>query len=335
MSIRKKLLFAVMAIFIVVMTGTLGYYILYNGTVSFIDCMYMTVISLTGVGYGEVLQVTGNVPAQIFTMIVITVGMGIILYGMSSLTVILIEGELFGILRRRRMQQQINGLSNHIIVCGSGETGQPLAKELLINKEPVVLIEQDETHIEPLKIFPYLLYVCGDATDDAKLQTAGIKRARGILICLPNDKDNLYVTMTARMSNPHIRIITKMTGPQFEAKFRKAGADSVVSPNNIGALRMASEMIRPVVVDFLDHMLRSQQGTLRINQLVISENSHVQGQKISKSGIKDKFNLLIVAVKTTDGGIHFNPVSDMLLKPGLILIVMGEVDDIAKAGQNF
>jgi voltage-gated potassium channel len=152
----------------------------------------MTVVSLTTVGYGEVIEVTGNIPAQIFTMILIIFGMGIILYGVSTITAIIIEGELTGILRKKRMIKQIQKLHNHIILCGGGETGRPVLIELVKNKEPVVLVEQEQENIDRCKTIENLLYIQGDATDDENLVAAGIQNASGIISALPADKDNLY-----------------------------------------------------------------------------------------------------------------------------------------------
>lgn len=233
------------------------------------------------------------------------------------------------------MEKQIAKLNNHYIVCGGGETGRHVLTELIKNREPVVLIEHNEENIERCKNLGDLLYIKGDATDDQNLQAAGIEKASGILITLPSDKDNLYVTMTARMLNKQARIISRMIDPSLEPKLRKAGANQVVSPNYIGGLRMASEMLRPTVVSFLDSMLRSSQGNLRIHQITVTENSDVEGKKLSASGLTDKFNLLVLGAKQDLGEIKFNPLPDQELKKGLTLIVMGDVEDIARARKIF
>ena len=323
------------AIFVIILAGSIGYYIIFGGEPKFMDCIFMTVISLTSVGYGEVLQITGNVTAQIFTMILITFGMGVLLYGISSMIALLIEGDLTGILRKKHMDKEIKKLNDHYIVCGGGETGYPLIDELVKNRESVVLIELDENNIERCDKLEKLLYIKGDATDDQNLVAAGIERAAGIIIALPSDKDNLYITMTARMLNNNIRIISKMTNPELMPKLKKAGANSVVSPNFIGALRMASEMIRPAAVDFLDSMLRNKKQDLRIHQISLSAESKAVGKKISESGINDKFNLLVLGSKQNSEEIEFNPPSSQVLQEGMILIVMGKVEDIAKARKNF
>jgi voltage-gated potassium channel len=334
MEIKRKLNLLLFIILWVVVSGSAGYYILYGGREKFLDCIFMTVISLTTVGYGEIIPVSGNPPAQIFTMILVTFGMGVILYAISTLTALLIEGQLTDILRKKKMEKTIQKLSGHYILCGGGETGRPLLKELIKNRETVVLVEYDKSRIDLCKeILPELLYIEGDAADDLNLLKAGIAKSAGVIITLPSDKDNLYITMTARMINPKTRIISRMTDPRIEPKLRKAGADGVVSPNFIGALRMASEMIRPAAVDFLDKMLRSNDGNLRIHELNISETSPISGKTIQESDLRNKFNLLVLGAKRLKGEIAFNPSPSLVLTPGDTLIVMGDVENIKQAGQ--
>jgi voltage-gated potassium channel len=335
MEIKKRLNLLLFTILWVFISGSAGYYILYGGREKFMDCMFMTVISLTTVGYGEIVPVSGNPTAQIFTMILVTFGMGVILYAISTLTALLIEGQLTDILRKEKMEKTIQKLSQHYILCGGGETGRPLLKELIKNQESAVLVESDKSRIDLCKeILPTLLYIEGDASDDQNLFKAGIEKAAGIIISLPSDKDNLYITMTARMINPKIRIVSRMTDPRIEPKLRKAGADGVVSPNIIGALRMASEMIRPAAVDFLDKMLRTNDGNLRIHELNISDTSPISGKTIQESDLRNKFNLLVLGAKGLKGEISFNPPPSLVLTPGATLIVMGDVENIKRAGQR-
>ena len=335
MNIKNRLLLVVLAIILVVLSGTLGYYLLFGGSKRIMDCLYMTIISITTVGYGEILEVSGNPAAELFTMVLITFGMGIILYGISTLTAFLIEGELSGMLRMKKMQKAIDKLHRHYLVCGGGETGLPVIEELVKNKEQVVLVESSEDNIARCgAAVENLLYVEGDATEDKNLIQAGIARAAGIAICLPSDKDNLYITMTARMLNRKIRIISRLVNVKLKAKLKKAGANSVVSPNTIGALRMASEMIRPTVVNFLDSMLRSKRGNLRIHQLQIREGSSAVGQALKDTGLKDRFGLLVLGSQSPGEEIEFDPNPTEALKPDTTLIVMGEMENISQAKES-
>ncbi|MBW1786255.1 MAG: NAD-binding protein [Deltaproteobacteria bacterium] len=328
---QKRLFYLLAIMFLVVLAGSTGYYVIFGGKPSFLDCVYMTMISLTTVGYGEVVEVTGNVTAQIFTIVLITAGMGVILYGISTLTAIIVEGQLSGIMRRKRMENKIKKLSGHYIVCGGDQTGRHVIRELISNKEQVVLIELEQGQVDRVEELEGLFYIQGDATDDSNLASAGIDRARGIVICLPSDKDNLYVTMTARMLNPDLRIITRMTDAMIEPKLHKAGADAVVSPNFIGGLRIASELIRPTAVSFLDLMLRSSGGVLRIHEAPISSDSQMMGKTIKESRLKENFGILVLGwTEPGSSEIRFNPDSAMTITEGMTLIVMGNMEQIAK-----
>jgi voltage-gated potassium channel len=336
MRIQKKINILLATIVLTIIAGSAGYYAIFNGEPSAIDCIYMTVISLTSVGYGEVLDISGNITAQIFTMVLITFGMGVILYAISTVTALLIEGELSGALRIKKMQKKISKLKSHYIVCGGGKTSQPLILELIKSGESVVLIESEAEKIALCAQHHDLLYIQGDATDDKNLILAGIHNATGILIVLPSDKDTLYVTMTARMLNNTIRIISQMTGQDIEPKLKKAGANRVVSPNAIGALRMASEMIRPTAVNFLDQMLRSEQDNIRIHEIIVTKKSGLEGKKIFDSNIKNRFNLMILGSKKHDSEeIVFNPPPSQTLTENMVLIVMGKVDDILNLKKTF
>jgi voltage-gated potassium channel len=328
-KIKKILLVWLSTITIIVIIGSLGYYIIFEGKSSVIDCVYMTIISLTSVGYGEVLDISSSNIAKLFTMVLITFGMGVILYGISSLTALLVEGELSGILRKNKMDKKVTKLKDHYIICGGGEATKHLIDEMITNHEPLVLIEENQDKIDKCLIsHPELLYIKGDCTEDSNLIDAGIKKAKGILITLSSDKDNIYLCMTARMLNEGIRIISRISNVSLEPKLKNAGADSVVSPHFIGSLRMASEMIRPTAVDFLDKMLRSSKGTLRIHEITIPKASGLVGKKIYESNFKDKYGLLILGSKQGDGDIEFNPPHDKLIQEEMILVVMGEVGRI-------
>ncbi|MGD8368785.1 MAG: potassium channel protein [Desulfobacterales bacterium] len=336
MNILKRLYLVLLAIVLVIMAGSFGYYILFAGRQSMLDCIYMTVISLTTVGYGEVVEVSGNPPAQIFTMILIVFGMGIIAYGIGTLSALLIEGQLSGLLRTKKIYKRIGKLSNHVIVCGGGETGRPVLQELIENKWPVVLIEQDQQKIDRcIASSNDLLYIQGDATEDQNLIDAGLQRAFGLAICLPSDKDTLYTTITARMLNRKVRIICRVVQEKLKAKLLTAGANGVVTPSRIGALRAASELLRPSAVDFLDRMLRASQAKLRISEITVSSSSPLSGVAIGASQLPERFNLVLLAVRKPDREIVFKPPAEEPLEPGMTLIVMGDVEDCHKARKIF
>jgi voltage-gated potassium channel len=232
------------------------------------------------------------------------------------------------------MNDRIQDLENHYIVCGGGETGRHIIGELLGSRLPVVLIDQDEALAQCL-IEEGLFCIAGDATDDTNLVKAGIERAVGLIVSLPSDKDNLYVTLAARMLNKNLRIVSSMTDPKLEPKLLQAGANRVVSPNFIGALRIASEMIRPTVVEFLDSMLRASQGNLRISRIVVTNQCPMIGKSIAESGLDRHYALLVLGFKEPTKDLVFNPSPATQLGAGTTLIVMGDRDDIARAKQDF
>ena len=233
------------------------------------------------------------------------------------------------------MNEQIQELDQHYIVCGGGETGRHIIGELLKSGSPVVLIEQDLDLLEQWRLEGTVYGIAGDATDDGNLVEAGIEKAAGIIISLPSDKDTLYVTMAARMLNQNIRIVSSMSDPTLEPKLKQAGANRVVSANFIGALRIASEMIRPAVVDFLDSMLRSRHGNLRISQIVVTANSELTGKTIEESRLGQEFSLLVLGSKEPAGELVFNPSPSLHLSAGTTLIVMGDVEDIRRAKKRY
>ena len=343
---RKQLFRVLMWPALVVLLGSAGYFALFRGEQSFLACLYMTVISLTTVGYGEVVPVTGSVPAVIYTMVLIVFGMGILVYAAGTFTAFIVEGHFSGFIRRKRMQQQIDRMNRHFIVCGLGDTGVRALEELLKNRNEVVAVDLDEERLRNVEEIyreehedtsagkAVFRYVRGDATDDHVLTQAGVQRASGLISVLPSDKDNLFVTMSARMLNSQLRIVTKFSERGIEPKLRRAGADAVVSPNTIGGLRIASEMIRPSAVDFIDKMIRSAQGTVRIEEVPIKEGSSFEGKRISECAFSENYRLMVLAFqKNRGGGMDFNPPGSTLLEAGNVLIVMGDVEDVRRAVQ--
>lgn len=227
------------------------------------------------------------------------------------------------------MKRKIARLKDHYIICGIGETGLYVMEEFLKVGVPLVLVETDQERIEKCRQRGDILYIAGDCTDDEILIEAGIEQAQGIVAALPSDKDNLFITVTARQMNPHIRIVAK-GAVKMKNKLLKAGANAVVCPQSIGGLRMASEMIRPSVVSFLDRMLRDTQKTIRIEEIFIKEGSSLVGKTIQDSNLKDKYNLLVLSTVHL-GKVVYNPPADTALEPGLTLIVLGNNQEVRQA----
>ncbi|MEL6177359.1 MAG: NAD-binding protein, partial [Myxococcota bacterium] len=217
-SAQQRIGFAALSVVLVLVFGSLGYYILGGGEWSLLDCVYMTVITLTTVGYGETIPISGHPEAMVFTLILLVMGMGVMLYFVSSLTAFIIDGQLQNYIKGKRMLKTIARLKDHHIVCGLHGPGEFVVEELLISKAPMVLIEQKPHHIERLqqKLGFAVPHIIGDATDDSILLEAGIKRCVGTIVTLGNDRDNLFCTITARTLNPTMRIITQGDDPRSE-----------------------------------------------------------------------------------------------------------------------
>ena len=317
---------------VLVVIGTSLYLRIGEGQWSVFNCFYMTVITLSTVGFAETLPGMDDVPAaRLLTLVLIVLGSGTLLYFLSSLTAFIVEGDLRGILRKRRMQQKIDKHENHIVVCGVGNTGEHIVRELLAMKRPFVVIDNDEQRIMDLQqLFETeFLYVLGDATADKSLQQAGIERAQGVIAALSMDKDNLFVTISARALNSRARIVAKAIEHANERKLRRAGANSVVSPNEIGGHRLVNEMIRPAAVEFLDRMLRDTDETLRIEEADIPKGSAIVGCTLAEVSIRET-GALVLAVRRSTGDYVYNPGGSLTLNEGDALIVIAHPQDITR-----
>jgi voltage-gated potassium channel len=340
--LRERIFAASIALFSVFVIGTLGYYWLgqvYLGKQAWSlgDCAYMTVITITTVGFGE-LPHLARVPAgRAFTAAILLIGLGVALYCVSAFTTYFIEGEFTKARSRKKMTRMIEQLNDHIIVCGCGTTGVHVVEELVATRWPVAVIDIDPLKLEHVQAAtPGLLPTDqGDATEDGTLERAGIRRARGIVAALTDDKANLYIVVTARELNPRLKIIAKGVDLKASEKLRRAGADSVVNPAFIGGVRMVSEMIRPQVVEFLDLMLRDKDKNLRIEEVSIPAGSVLVGKPIAEAQIRRHTNLLVVAVRepaqgTAAGRFVYNPGPETEIMAGMALIVLGETDSVQK-----
>ena len=339
MTTRKRLTLACCLLLAVGTVAVIGYRVIGGPSVRLLDAIYMAVITLSGVGYGEIVDSSHNPALRIFNIFVVLIGVGIAVYVFSVLTAFLVEGELRHLFRRSRMRKQIADLKQHYIVCGFGETGRHVVDELEKTHTPYVVVESSNEAITRAQESHHddyhdMLYVIGDATDEKVLLQAGLDMAAGLISALPSDKDNLVITVVVRQRNHAIRIVSRCTHLSYSDRMLKAGANSTVSPNHIGGLRMASEVLRPHVVSFLDLMLQEKSRTLRIDEIAPGEQSTWLGQRISELNLGDRYNLLVLAVKNpSEAGpeLVFNPPGTTTLAVNAVVIVMGDEDNVNRA----
>jgi voltage-gated potassium channel len=338
MESKRRIYKSIIIFVVVLIIGVAGFKILGGPGWSLLDSVYMTVITLSTVGYGETIDISGNPGARVFAVIFIMLCLGTIAFAVTSITGFIVEGELKNIIGRKRMRKKISRLKDHYIVCGVDETAQTMIEELALTKRPFVVVVPEGEPLDKLNEYDEILFVQGDPSEDAVLIEAGIERARGILISLAADEVNLFLTVTARGLNPGIRIITKGINVKSHKKMKKAGADSVISPTYIGGMRMISEMVRPTTVTFLDMMLREREKVLRFEEIQVEPESMLEGKILRESRIKEKSGALVVAVKKMGAaGYEFNPKPDLTLAAGDILVLIATPDmlgDLRKMGSG-
>jgi voltage-gated potassium channel len=328
-------LFAALGVFaLLVLTGTLGYLVLGHGRWHLDDCAYMTVITMSTVGFFELRQMAEVPGARAFTVCLIVSGVGVLAYMQSNLTALLVEGAIGQAFRRRRMEREISRMNGHVVVAGAGGTGKHVVEELVATGTAFVVIDRSEQVLrsvqEEICRGGRMLSVLGDATLDHVLLDAGIERARGVVAALTHDKDNLYVTLSARSLNAAARIVSKVVDDEAAPKILKAGASAIVNPTMIGARRLASELVRPEVNEFLDQMLRDKDKNLRLEEIRIASDSGFVGIALKDAPIRRRTGALVVAIRGPDRTFVYNPEPDVVMEAGTTLIVLGEAQSIVK-----
>lgn len=340
-ELRKRQYLAGIFLVAITLIGTIGYFLLgrlYHQQPPWRldDCLYMTVITLTTVGFGEIIDIAKVPGARLFTVVILFAGLGIAAYFVSTLTAFLVEGELTNVFWRKRMDAILRTMSKHIILCGLGRVSVYIIQELRNNHIDFAVVDVNEDRIKKLQLkygeFPAVI---GDSTHAKYLMAAGITEARGVIATLDDDKDNLCVVVTARQLNPRLNIISTCNDQEFMGKLDLLGAD-VVMPNSIGGMRIASQMIRPQVVGYLDLMLRDKRCLVRIENLIISTNSKLVGQPLSAMDFDELGQLLVLAlIKDGQTSPIYNPDRTTTLTAGDTLIVQADIEALAQFKRQY
>jgi voltage-gated potassium channel len=325
---KRKLQIAFLALMLLIVIGTLGFQWLEG--FGYFESFYLTVITLSTVGYGDIYPHT--TPGRLFAVVLIVFGVGTMFYAGYLLAETMLEGHVKDIMGKGRMLKMIKNIKNHHIICGCGRIGYLIAKELAAEKVPFVVIENNPEIIEKIKEDEFLFYK-GDATEDKSLLEAGIKRAAGIVCVLPTDAENLYVILTAKELNPKVFILSRSEEEESEHRLLRAGADRVMSPYTLGGMRMAMAILRPAMLDFIEITTSRQSLDLRMEELPVCAGSSIIGKTLEESEIRLRFGLIIVAVKKGSGKMIFNPLATYLIEVGDELIAMGEDENVRRLSQ--
>jgi voltage-gated potassium channel len=305
--------------------GTTGYMIIERWNL--LESLYMTVITITTVGFREVKTVSE--PGRIFTIFIIFSGMGIMAYILGLAAQAMVNVQLSSIIGRTKLGLQMRSIKNHYIICGFGRIGKVICRELKANNIPMVLIDNNPETKQLLENED-IPYINDDATSEDVLIEAGIERAKGLISVVASDADNLFITMTARGLNPQSYILARADQEHAEKKLLRAGADKVVMPYLIGGQKMAHTITKPAVTDFLESTVHDQDMLLEMGELTVGGNSHLNGVTLIDSGIRQDMDVIIVAIRNRDGEMSFNPSSHTRIESGDTLISLGKSDDLKK-----
>ena len=319
MSPAQRLILSVLALLAVVVVGTSGYMLIEKEqNPSVLEAAYMTVITISTVGFTEVWKL--DPAGRAWTIGVIVFGIGTVSVAFTSLITLFVSGELRYIREKRKMTTTIKDMSGHAILCGYGRMGALATRQMRERGVSIVVVEKDQSLEESL-IDAQLSHVIGDATDDEVLRKAGLATAMALVAVLPHDADNIYVTLTAHSLRPELSIIARAEQPATEAKLKRAGATRVICPQVMGATRIANVLTRPNVVDLVE--MATKGVDLEIDEYVVGEHSSFAGTTLRESALREKTGASVVAIKRADGETLFNPDPDASLETGDTLVLVG------------
>lgn len=318
----ERLKVTIAAFLLIQMIGVIGYMLIED--LSFIDALYLTVVTVATVGYGDIIPKTPV--GRLFTMGLIISGVGMAYYTFMLIISALIEGQLKNVWGRRSMNRRIAAMNNHIIVCGAGRVGANTIERLLHEKENYVVIDRDQQIVDSL-MEQQIPAVHGDATFDEILLAAGVARAKGIITALSHDADNVYVTLTAKSMNPDITIVARAERPEAAEKLKRAGANTIIFPSVMGGRQLAASMTKPVVTDLVENVFFNQEIHVDIAQITVRHASPLVGKTLVQSAIKEQYDSIIVAIKRGETLLN-NPRAQEVIQSGDIMILLGQRDHL-------
>ncbi|MDQ0274888.1 voltage-gated potassium channel [Peptoniphilus koenoeneniae] len=324
MEEKRKLKFIFLAFALLLITGVIGYMILLK--VDFIDALYMTVITISTVGFGEV-GTTSNL-SEIFSIFMIFLGVGIVGYAFTTVVAMFVEGKVSDLWKGSKMDKKIAALNNHYIICGSGELAEVIIKKFINEKLDFVVISDRREDLEDFSHHD-ILVVEGQSTEESVLKHAGIERAKGLIATLDSEVDNIVTVLTARNLNKNIYIISNALTKSGSEKLLKVGADKTLSAVEISGKRMASLMIKPNIISFLDVVTKIGDVELDLEEVLVKRGSYLENKNLIEAQIPKKTGLIVLAIKKIeDGKMIFNPPIDYTFKIGDVLIALGRDDQV-------
>lgn len=311
----KQLRNALLLILAVHLGGTLGYVAISGGKASVIDSLYMVFITVATIGYGEIIDLSNSPGARVFTMFIGFIGIGTLTYLFSAVTAFVLDTNINQSYRRLRMERTLAAMSGHYIICGAGRVGSYIADELLRTERPFVVIDPSEKIVEThCERTGHHIALIGDASDDDILLRAGVQRCQGVFAVSGDDSKNLVISLSARQLNPSARIVARVHDPRNADKTRRAGADEIVSPDYTGGMYLASVMLRPQAMNFLDMILRTD-NNLRVEEIVVPDSFAT----CTVADLGQSREWMLVALRTGDDWT-FNPAADARIGPGQVLV---------------
>jgi voltage-gated potassium channel len=313
---------AILFFVFLLLAGTVGYSIIEGWP--FLDSLYMTVITLSTVGYGELRPLS---PAgKIFTSTLILLGVGTLAYTATKVTETILEKRLF---HRRRILMDIKRTGQHVIVCGYGRMGETVCNHLVERGVPLVVVEKDSEACEKLDQ-KGILHLLGDATDDSLLTDAGVQRAKALATVLPHDADNLFITLTSRSLNNDLTIVARASNEKNESKMLTAGADRVLNPYRSGGRQIVRQLLHPAVTEFIDVISAGGETELSLEEVELKEGSRLVGVSLRDAPIRKEMDVIVVGVRRQQKGLIFNPPPDLAPQAGDVLVALGRLENLRR-----